>query len=246
MKRILRLIVRVIILTGFATACSASPLSDIMSLFQRDLVIDVVYADHKNLIQESRVYMATDPQGQKILIGKVNKISLTDTQQSKVEISIDKEYKEKMHETTAFVLMSASFSENSEPYIVAVPPLDVSNKKLLERQSQVKGVTFLEYKIAVASESFNRLMERIKKQNTDLLKQLENYINSFNTNAFQKKMDELTDQISEFSIQQKEVFKKEVLPSLQKMFDSLKEQNTEEKSKELEKQLREIENLIDV
>lgn len=246
MKRILSLIVCVIIMSGFVTVCFASPLSDIMSFFQRDLVIDVVYADHKNLIQESKVYMANDPQGQKTLIGKVNKVSLTDTQMSKVEIVIDKKFKQKMYETTSFVLMSAAFSENSAPYIVAVPPLDVSNKKLLENQSQAKGVTFLEYKIAIASEGFKQFMDHITKQNKDLLEQLDKYINSFNTDAFQKKMDELMGQVSEFSADQKEMFKKEVLPSLRKMFDSLKEQNTDEKSKELEKQLREIENLIDV
>lgn len=247
MKKNLKILVLILTVSGFYAVCFANPLSTIMSLFQRDLVINVLYANHKNLIQGSEVYLAKDVQGEKILIGKVSKVSLTDNQMSKVEIIIDKTYKEKIYESTSFVLMSNSFLNNTTvPYIVAVPPVDVSNKKLLEKGSSVNGMTFLEYKIAIASEGLKHFMGNIKKQNNQLLEQLEQYMKSVNTEAFQKKMDELIGQISEFSAEQKETFKKEVLPSLRNMFESLKEQNNEEKSKDLEKQLKEIEHLIDV
>ena len=93
-------------------------------------------------------------------------------------------------------------------------------------------------------------MNSIKKQNDELVSQLEKYIDTFNTEAFHKKIGELVNQISQFSAEQKEAFKNEVLPALRKMFDSimeqLEEQNNMEKSKDLEKQLKEIEDMVDV
>ncbi|THB81713.1 MAG: hypothetical protein D3926_00765 [Desulfobacteraceae bacterium] len=59
-------------------------------------------------------------------------------------------------------------------------------------------------------------------------------------------MDDLFKQMSEFSTEQKEIFKNEVLPSLKKnvaMMEKLQEQNNKEKSKKFEKQLEEIEGL---
>ena len=250
MKNYSKILLFVIIILGFNNLCTANPLSNIMSLFQRDLVIGVSYMNHENLIQGSEVYLAEDPQKQKILIGKVKKVSLIEPQMSKVEIIIDKKYKEKIYETTPFVLMSTLFSENSNAYIVAISSSEISDKKHLESGSSVKGITFLEYKIATAGEELKKIMYRIKKQNNKLLSQLEKYIDTFNTEAFQKKIDELVNQISKFSAEQKETFKNEVLPSLRKMFDSIKkqleEQNNMEKSKDLEKQLKEIEDMVDV
>lgn len=246
MKKIISVIVLIIMVSGFNTFCFASPFSNIMSFFQRDLVIDVVYANHKNLIQGSQVYLAKDPQGEKILIGKVTKVSLTDSQMSKVQIVIDKKYKQKMYESTSFVLMSNAFLKNSTPHIVAVPPADISNKKLLEKGSLVNGISFLEYKIAIASKGLKQILDNIKTQNSELLDQLDQYIKTLNTDAFQIKMDELMGQVSQFSAEQKEMFKKEVLPSLRKMLDSLKEQNGSQKSKDLEKQLKKIEDMVDV
>ena len=59
-------------------------------------------------------------------------------------------------------------------------------------------------------------------------------------------MDDLINQMSESSTEQKEIFKNEVLPSLKKnvaMMEKLQEQNNKEKSKKFEKQLEEIEGL---
>ncbi|MCP3872719.1 MAG: hypothetical protein GY699_06125 [Desulfobacteraceae bacterium] len=213
-------------------------------------MINVLYKNHKKLIQNSEVYFAEDPKGQKILIGKVKEISLNKLQMSNVEIIIDKKHKKDIYETTAFVLMSGLFSENSNAYIVAISSKGSSNKINLKSGSSVTGVTFLEYKIVTAGEELKKIMNSIKQENNELLNQLEQYIDSFNAEAFQKKMDDLVDQLSEFSVEQKEVFKNDVLPSLRKTFDSmmdkLNEQNNMEKSKDLEKQLMEIEDLVDV
>ena len=112
----------------------------------------------------------------------------------------------------------------------------------------MEGITFLEYKIATAGEELKKIMDGIKKQNSEIVNQLEEYIDTFNIEAFHKKLDELVNQISQFSIEQKEIFKNEVLPSIRKTFDSmmkkLKERNNMEKSKELEKQLKKIENMV--
>ncbi|RLB90519.1 MAG: hypothetical protein DRH26_09575, partial [Deltaproteobacteria bacterium] len=93
MKNYSKVIVFVIVILSIYNFCLANPLSNIMSFFQRDLVISVLYKNHKNLIQGSDVYLADDPYGQKTLIGKVTKISLVESQMSKVEIIIDKKYK---------------------------------------------------------------------------------------------------------------------------------------------------------
>ena len=61
MKKFLKILLFVIIVFGFINTCLANPLSNILSLFQRDLVIDVLYINHKNLIQGSEVYLADDP-----------------------------------------------------------------------------------------------------------------------------------------------------------------------------------------
>ncbi|OQY50421.1 MAG: hypothetical protein B6230_06315 [Desulfobacteraceae bacterium 4572_89] len=249
MKNYLKILLIIIIL-GVATLCSANPLSNIMLLFQKDLVIDVVYTNHRDLVQGSKVYLAENPKGQKVLIGTVKKISLAESQMSKVEIGIDKKHKGKIYETTQFVLMNNIFSKDSNPYIVAVSSLETSDTKPLKSGSSVKGITFIEYQLSIAGEELKNAMARFKQQNKELMDQLEKYIDNFNTEAFYKKMDELVNQISKFSTEQKEAFKKEVLPGLKKAFDSimekLKEQKNMEKSKDLEKRFQEIENLVKV
>ena len=103
---------------------------------------------------------------------------------------------------------------------------------------------------AIAGEQLTELMDNFREQNGELLNQFEQYIKNFDTEAFQKQMDDLIGKISKFSAKQKETFKKEVLPSLRKMFESmmekLEEQNNVDKSKELEKQLSKIEKSVDV
>jgi hypothetical protein len=93
-------------------------------------------------------------------------------------------------------------------------------------------------------------MDSIEKQNRELLNKLEDYIDTLNTEEFQKKIDDLADQITQFSKEQKEAFKNDVLPTLKNMFNSiieqLEKQNNKEKSKNLEKQLKEIEEKVDV
>ncbi|MCP4552736.1 MAG: hypothetical protein GY834_12005 [Bacteroidetes bacterium] len=116
--------------------------------------------------------------------------------------------------------------------------------------ASVKGITFVEYKIAAAAEELRKVMNNIKKQNNEIMSQLEEYIDTFNTEEFHKKIDELINQISQFSAEQKETFKKEVLPALRNKFDSvmkqLEEQNNMKESKDLEKRLKKIEDMVDI
>lgn len=250
MKNRLSILLLSIVISGFTTPCPANPLSNIMSFFQRDLVINVRYANPKNIGAGSEVYLARDPSGAKVLIGKVTNVSLVEPQMFKVEIMIDKEFKEKIYETTPFVLMSKLFSEGSNPYIVAISSVDISEKKPLKSGDSVKGVTFLEYKISTAGNEFKKVMESLKKQNSEILTQLQQHIDTFDTEGFQKKIETLVDQISEFTAEQKEAFRNEVLPSLRKRFESMMEyldkQNKPDKSKDLERQLKKIEGMVDV
>jgi hypothetical protein len=243
-------IICIIFILGFNTPCSANPLSKIMSIFQRDLVLDVLYENHKNLIQDSQVYLAEDPEGEKILVGRVKKVSLTESQMSKVHIVIDQKYSEKIYETTLFVLMSNIFSKNSTAYIVAVPSLESSEKIPLKSGSSVEGISFVEYRISAAGQELKKVMDRIKIQNTEIMSQLETYVETFNTEEFNKKITALADQISQFSMEQKETFKQDILPALRALFDSLikqlEQQNNPEESRDLEKRFQEIENLVDV
>ena len=55
----------------------------------------------------------------------------------------------------------------------------------------MKGVTFLEYRIQTAAKNLKKVMNSIIDQNNEILRQLEAYLNSFNTESFQKKIDEL-------------------------------------------------------
>jgi hypothetical protein len=146
--------------------------------------------------------------------------------------------------------MSNIFSQNANAYIVAISSSDATGKKMLKSGSSVKGITFLEYKFATAGEELKKVMDSIEKQNKELLSQFEEYIDTLNTEEFQKKIDGLSDQITKFSKEQKEAFKNDVLPALKNMFNSIMEQlekqNNMEKSKDLEKQLKEIEEKVDV
>jgi hypothetical protein len=250
MKNYSKKILFVIIVLSIYNPCLANPLSNIMSLFQKDLVVDVFYKNHKNLIPGSNVYLADDPNGKKTLIGEVKNVSLVESKMSKVKIMIDKKYKDKIYETTPFVLMSNIFSKNSNATIVAISSLDAKDKKFLKSGSSVNGITFLEYKIATAGQGLKKVMKSIERQNKELLSQVEEYIDNFNTEGFQKKLDGLAGQIKEFSKEQKQAFKNDVLPALKNMLHSimeqLEEQNNKEKSKDLEKQLKEIEEMVDV
>jgi hypothetical protein len=250
MKNYSKTILFIIIILGLNSPCFANPLSKLMSIFQRDLLVDVLYKNHRNLIPGSEVYLGADPKDQKILIGRVRKVSLVASQMSKVEIIIDQKHKEKIYDTTKFVLMSNIFLQHSNAYIVAVSPLEISDQTPLKSGSSVEGITFVDYKIAIAKEALKKVMNRIQKQNNDIMGQLEEYIDTVNTEEFQKKIDTLIKQISQFSIEQKEIFKREVLPALKNMFDSvieqLEEQKNMEESKDLEKRLQEIENMVDV
>ena len=250
MKNYSKIILFVIIIFSIYSSCSANPLSNFMSLFQKDLVLELIYKNHQNLIQGSDVYLAKDPKAQKTLIGEVTKVSLAETKMSKVKIRIDKKYKDQIYETTPFVLMSNIFSQNANAYIVAISSFDASGKKLLKSGSSVKGITFFEYKFAATGEELKKAMDSIEKQNRELMNQLKDYIDTLNTEEFQQKIDDLTDQITQFSKEQKETFKNDVLPALKNMFNSMIEQlekkNNKEKSKNLEKQLKEIEEKVDV
>ncbi len=250
MKNHSKIIVFVIIIFSIYSSCSANPLSNFMSIFQKDLVLELIYTNHQNLIQGSDVYLAKAPKGQKTLIGEVTKVSLVESKMSKVKIRIDKKYKDQIYETTPFVLMSNIFSQNANAYIVAISSFDASGKKLLKSGSSVKGITFFEYKFAATGEELKKVMDSIEKQNRKLLNQLEDYIDTLDTEEFQKKMDDLADQITQFSKEQKETFKNDVLPALKNMFNSmieqLEKQNNKEKSKDLEEQLKEIEEKVDV
>ena len=250
MKNHSKIILFVIIIFSIHSNCSANPLSNFMSLFQKDLVLELIYKNHQNLIQGSDVYLAKDPKGQKTLIGEVTKVSLVESKMSKVKIRIDKKYKDQIYETTPFVLMSNIFSQNTNAYIVAISSFDASGRKLLKSGSSVKGITYFEYKFAATGEELKKVMNSIEKQNRELLNQLKEYIDTLNTEEFQKKMDDLADQITQFSKEQKETFKNDVLPALKNMFNSmieqLEKQNDKEKSKDLEKQLKEIEEKVDV
>ncbi len=250
MKNHSKIILFVIIIFSIYSSCSANPLSNFMSLFQKDLVLELIYKNHQNLIQGSDVYLAKDPKGQKTLIGEVTKVSLVESKMSKVKIRIDKKYKDQIYETTPFVLMSNIFSQNANAYIVAISSFDASGRKLLKSGSSVKGITYFEYKFAATGEELKKVMNSIEKQNRELLNQLKEYIDTLNTEEFQKKMDDLADQITQFSKEQKETFKNDVLPALKNMFNSmieqLEKQNDKEKSKDLEKQLKEIEEKVDV
>ncbi|MDA3916119.1 MAG: hypothetical protein PF690_04020 [Deltaproteobacteria bacterium] len=250
MKNHSKIILLVIIIFSIYSSCSANPLSNFMSIFQKDFALELIYKNHHNLIQGSGVYLAKDPKCQKTLIGEVTKVSLVESKMSRVEIRIDKKYKDQIYETTPFVLMSNIFSQNANAYIIAISSFDASGKKLLKSGSSVKGITFFEYKFAATGEELKKVMDRIEKQNRELLNQLGDYIDTLNTEEFQKKIDGLADQITQFSKEQKETFKNDVLPALKNMFNSiieqLEKQNKKEKSKNLEKQLKEIEEKVDV
>lgn len=249
MKHLTSIIVAILILS-IAPPCPANPLSKILSIFKRDLAVTVEYADHQNLIPGSKVYWSNDPKGEKTLIGKVKNVSRTGAQNSQVDIIIDKSHKDKILESTFFVLMSGFFSDSSDTYIMAVSEGETSGGPRLKSGAKVAGVTFLEYKIATAGDEFKNMVDRLKKQQKGLQRQLQEYIDSFNTKEFQNKMDGLIDQLSDFSIEQKEHFKNDVLPSLKKAFDEmmekLEEQNNTDKSKDLEKQFKAIEDLVNV
>lgn len=250
MKNHSKIILFMIIIFSIYSSCSANPLSNFMSIFQKDLSLELIYKDHQNLIQGSGVYLATEPKGQKILIGEVTKVSRIESKMSKVKIKIDKKYKDQIYETTPFVLMSNIFSQNTNAYIVAISSFDASDNKLLKSGSSVKGITFFEYKFAATGEELKKIMDSIEKQNRELLNQLEDYIGTLNTEEFQKKIDDLADQVTRFSKEQKETFKNDVLPTLKNLFNSiieqLEKQDNKEKSKNLEKQLKEIEEKVDV
>jgi len=250
MRNYSKIILFVIIVFSIYNTCLANPLSNFMSLFQKDLVLELIYKNHQNLIQGSDVYLAEDPKGQKTQIGEVTKVSLVESKISKVEIRIDKKYKDKIYETTPFVLMSNIFSQNAKAYIVAISFSDAEDKELLKSGSSVKGITFLEYKFAFTGEELKKMMGSLEKQNRELLSQLEEYIETLNTEEFQKKMDELATQITQFSKEQKETFKNDVLPTLKNMLNAIMEQlekqNNREKSKNLEKQLKEIEKKVEL
>lgn len=250
MKNCSKVLLISFMILGFNNTCLANSLLNIFSTFQRDVEISVLYENHKNLIQGSKVYLAENPKGQKVLIGEVKKISLVEPQSSNVEVIVDKKYKDKIYETMPFVLMSGLSSEDSKSYIVVISSLKPSNKTPLKSGSSVKGLTFLEYKIATAGEELIKLLGSLKKQNNEFLNQLEQYIEDFNTEAFQKRMNHLINKISEFSSEQKETFKNEILPPIREAFESmmekLKEKNNTDKSKELKKQLMEIEDIVNV
>ena len=251
MKNHSKIILFVIILINVYGICLANTtLSSFLSFFQKDLVLELIYKTHNNLRQGNYVYLANDFKNQKTLIGKVTKVSLVEPQISKVKIQIDKQYRKKIYKTMPFVLVSNIFSQNANAYIVAISSADEKSKKLLKSGSSIKGITFLEYKFAMFEKKLNTVINSIGKQNKELMVQLEEYIETFNIEEFQKKIDRLTKQIIHLSKEQKETFKNNVLPALQNMFNimikKLEKHNNKEKSKKLDKQLKEIEKIINV
>ncbi len=251
MKKLSISILTLSFLIIFCDSCGANPLSRILSFFQSDLVINVRYNSPGNLAQGSQVYLADAPDEKGVLIGEVIKVSTsTAPATAKIEVQIGKEYKKQLSTDTPFVLMSTLFSTRSNAYIVAIASDSASSGTPLKSGDTVNGVTFLEYQMAAASKQFKTVINDLLNQKSDMLKQLEDYLNTLNIASFQNTINELIGDISKFSAEQKDAFKKEVLPKLREMVDSLRkqleEQNTPEKSKELEQQLQHVENLIEI
>jgi len=67
MKNHSKIILFVTVIFNIYSSCSANPLSDFMSIFQKDFSLELIYKNHQNLIQGSDVYLAKDPKGQKNL-----------------------------------------------------------------------------------------------------------------------------------------------------------------------------------
>lgn len=237
------------VIIGFSHTCCANPFSGIVSFFKKDLTIDVICKNHRNLIPGSRVYLSENLDSGKVLIGKVDQITLTGSQEYRVEITIKKQHKDRLYESTRFVLMGDLFSEDSTACIIAVPPGDSTGRKLLSSGAEVRGITFLEYKIETAGRNIKKMLDSAGEQNQELLDRLKEYIDTFNTEKFQKQMDSLSEQIKEFSGEQKETFRQEVLPKIKQMLDQFLEQfdpdKKEEKSREMEKKILEIEKSVE-
>lgn len=254
MKRIIQISLTVMVITvgimPAKIAWPANPLSEIFSLFQGEFSVTALYEDPGDLAPGSGVYLAQSPQAEKTLIGRVKEISIVAPKTARVELAIEKKYREKLSADTPFVLMSGLFAGKSKAHIVAVSSSKHSDTIPLDPGASVRGVTFLEYKIAAVGGDLAKMMDSIKKQTDDLLTELEHHIETYDTDAFTKKMDDLINKISEFSAEQKEMFRKEILPSLRKSFDSLikklEEQNKGDESRALEKKMRKIENMISV
>jgi len=229
--------------------CQANPISALYSFFQRDLTIDVLFKNHKNLLQGSPVYIAASPNAQKIQIGKVNQITLVPSELPKVEIIINKKYKNKIYETAQFVLMSGNFANNTDGYILVVVPPHTAETKLLKSGAVVNGISFFEYHISNAGKELKNLMGSISKQNRALLKEIEQYIENSDTEFLLEKLDNIANQIVQFTNEQKTAFEQDVLPALKKAFNKilkqLENQSNEEELKEIEKRLNEIETLIE-
>ena len=204
--------------------CQANPISTLYSFFQKDLTIDVFFKNHKNLLQGSPVYIAVSPDAQKIQIGKVNQITLVPPETPKVEVIINKKYKKEIYETAQFVLVSSIFANNTDGYILVVVPPHTSETKLLKSGASVKGISYFEYRITHAGEELKNLMNNISKQNRTLLKEFDQYIENLDTELFLKKLDNIANQIAQFTNEQKTAFKQDVLPALRKVFNEILKQ----------------------
>lgn len=198
------------------TGCDSKPVVD---LFKKDLNVNVQFKDTDNLLSGSAVYMEKD--NERVNIGSVKGIEDNKNGNKVVRLAISYDYREFMNTGTMFVLDSPFIGKKQTRIFVSNATHD-SLDTPLKSGATVNGFTWTGYGIALAKKGMSEWMGGASVETKQYLNNLNEYVESIDIEKFNSQVEELTRAVSEFSEEQKKIFKKEILPEIEKLIENLK------------------------
>jgi len=229
----------------FLTACLAVMVSgcdSVQNIFSRDLNLKMMVENADGLNENSLVYLVREEHEARI--GAVRKIKSAKGGTSIVYLSIDRIFKDKIREGTLFMVNRSLLSVDPPSILVDTLPKDSGNPRL-GSGSIVYETSYQKYNLMVASAVMKDVYDAFMQQSTQFVRKLEEYIHSDEFDQFISLLDQLSNDISTFTKEQKDRFENEILPQLEeKMEEAMKNFTGDGQEKEREEQLRKEMNQI--
>jgi hypothetical protein len=144
-----------------------------------------------------------------------------------------------------FVLDSPFFGNDKTGILVATIP-DKTDVMPLKSGSVVKGISLIDYNIALAKYGVTTLLDIATEQTKELIEKFNKQVETYDSDKFKNQLQETSKDISDFTEEQKQKIEKEVLPEIKTLMDNtMKNFKQGEDSKKMEEVQKEHEGLKD-
>lgn len=210
-----------------------------------DLKLRVLFDETKQLQVGAKVDYAHSDQ----TIGRVKKVSLCENGKTAVDLIIFSQFKGLANSGVMFVVDGPLFSNNQPRILMDILSKDIDNPQI-KSGTTLNGVTWVFYKMAIAADSIGPVADTVVEHSKILLNELEIFVKSDDFDRLLAALEKQAKIISNYTIEQKRKFEKDVLPEIEKKiknhYERLKTIYNQEEIKKIEKELNELKHSLDV